>query len=98
MLLSQGLLTGAGGVLRSAQDQRLGDIVMALLCQGSAEIGGGLAGELAGDLAPFIAHGLAAINDGRLTIMPGGLPYARTIAALFDPYRKDAARRFSSAV
>jgi len=33
-----------------------------------------------------------------LTILPGGLPYARTIAALFDPYRQDSARRFSSAV
>lgn len=27
-----------------------------------------------------------------------GLPYARTIAAIFDPYRLQSQRRFSSAV
>jgi oxygen-independent coproporphyrinogen-3 oxidase len=37
--------------------------------------------------------------DGEeLTIAPDGLPYARTIAAQFDPYRRDSQRRFSSAV
>jgi len=98
MLLSQGRLTGVGGVLRDAGDQRLGDIIMALLCQGAADIGAGMAADMAGDLAPFITRDLARMDGGRLTILPGGLPYARTIAALFDPYRKDAARRFSSAV
>ena len=33
-----------------------------------------------------------------LTILPAGLPYARTISALLDPYRQDSLRRFSSAV
>jgi oxygen-independent coproporphyrinogen-3 oxidase len=47
---------------------------------------------------PFIERGLATLEGGRLTIAQGGLPYARTIAALFDPYRQDSARRFSSAV
>ena len=41
---------------------------------------------------------LAALDDGVLTVAPAGRPYARTIAALFDPYRQDSLRRFSSAV
>ena len=53
---------------------------------------------VADGLDPFLARGLVEIVGGRLVIVPDGLPYARTIAALFDPYRQDAARRFSSAV
>ena len=47
---------------------------------------------------PFVERELASIDDDRVTISQIGLPYARTIAALFDPYRQQSARRFSSAV
>ena len=58
---------------------------------------------IAEQLSPFVARGLAQVTLGaagatRLTILPSGLPYARTIAALFDPYRQQGDRRFSSAV
>jgi len=76
----------------------LGAIVNGLLCQGQAQIGGPRAMELRDALEPFLSRGLADLDAGVLTILPGGLPYARTIAALFDPYRQDSARRFSSAV
>jgi oxygen-independent coproporphyrinogen-3 oxidase len=33
-----------------------------------------------------------------LTILPGGLPYARVMAALFDAYRQTAQHRFSAAI
>lgn len=98
MLLSQDRLTGVGGIYRSADDQKRGAIIEALLCQGVADIGGELAMLLRGGLAPFIERGLAQLDSGRLEILPGGLPYARTIAALFDPYRVDSAKKFSSAV
>ena len=98
MLLSQDHLPAALGVERNPTDQRLGDIIMALLCQGQAHIGPDLALAQAQNLAPFIAHNLAEIEAGVLNILPGGLPYARTIAALFDPYRQGGGRRFSSAV
>ncbi|WJS99614.1 radical SAM protein [Novosphingobium humi] len=98
MLLSQDRLTGVGGIRRSADDQKRGAIIEALLCQGEAEIGGELAAALRGSLAPFIERGLARLEGGRLAILPGGLPYARTIAALFDPYRVDSGKKFSSAV
>lgn len=98
MMVSQAKVPGVLGVRRDADDQRRGDIIMALLCQGSAFIGPDLAMMQAENLAPFIAHGLAEVEAGVLNILPGGLPYARTIAALFDPYRQASARKFSSAV
>jgi oxygen-independent coproporphyrinogen III oxidase len=73
-------------------------VIEALLCQGQAALDSDLATEAALRIAPFIARGLANLQRGVLNIEPGGLPYARTIAALFDPYRQDSLRRFSSAV
>ncbi len=98
MLLSQDRLAGALGVMRGPADQRLGQIIEQILCQGSAQIGDDLALRHGAALAPFLARGLADVERGRLTILPGGLPYARSIAAMFDPYRGDGAKRFSSAV
>jgi oxygen-independent coproporphyrinogen-3 oxidase len=97
-MLAHDRLPGVGGVARGAQDQELGAIINGLLCQGQAQIGGPRAMELRDALEPFLSRGLADLDAGVLTILPGGLPYARTIAALFDPYRQDSARRFSSAV
>lgn len=98
MLLSQDVLPATLGVARSAADRETGEIINALLCRGEAEIGAERALLMAEALGPFLSRGLAELADGRLTIRPGGLPYVRTIAALFDPYRQDSARRFSSAV
>lgn len=98
MLLSQDRLTGSHGVLRSPQDQRRGAVIENLLCHGRAELGLDLLQEAIGALAPFRARGLIDIAGSTLEICPEGLPYARTIAALFDPYRQDSVRRFSSAV
>ncbi len=98
MRLSQMQLPAALGVRRSARDQATGRIIEAILCQDTALIGTALGPELIRALNPFIARGLALRDGDRLTVLPGGRPYARTIAALFDPYRQDSLRRFSSAV
>lgn len=98
MRLSQAQLPAALGVRRSASDQTTGRCIEALLCQGSAQLGALLTPELVDALAPFVARGLCIRDGDMLTILPAGLPYARTIAALLDPYRQDALRRFSSAV
>ncbi|MBA4160841.1 MAG: oxygen-independent coproporphyrinogen III oxidase [Novosphingobium sp.] len=98
MLLSQDRLPAAHGVRRSRDDQRRGAVIEALLCHGTASLDADLATETAARLAPFVERGLARLEGDTLTIAPQGLPYARTIAALFDPYRQDSARRFSSAV
>jgi oxygen-independent coproporphyrinogen-3 oxidase len=98
MLLSQDRLTGGHGILRSDNDRALGALIEQILCHGRARIGGDLAMQHAAALAPFMERGLVDVEAGLLTMLPGGLPYARSIAAIFDPYRQDSARRFSSAV
>ena len=97
-LLSQDVLPATLGIARSAEDRETGDIINHLLCQGEAALSPERYQSVADGLDPFLARGLVEIVAGRLVIVPDGLPYARTIAALYDPYRQDAARRFSSAV
>ena len=98
MLLSQDHLPAAQGMRRSPNDQRRAAVIEALLCQGEAAIDADLRTEVGAALAPFTDRGLARWSDAALQILPSGLPYTRTIAALFDPYRQDSVRRFSSAV
>ncbi|MBU6266167.1 MAG: coproporphyrinogen dehydrogenase [Sphingomonadales bacterium] len=98
MLLSQDRLPIAHGIERTAADAETGAIINALLCQGEARLDAAHARAIAPALQPFLDRGLATLADDRLRILPGGLPYARTIAALFDPYRQVSQRKFSSAV
>lgn len=98
MLLSQDRLSGVAGIVRSAADRELGAIITALLCQGEARVGKDRLAGMACMLHPFVTRGVAEVDGDTLRIPPRGLPYARTIAALFDPYRQDSLRRFSSAV
>ncbi len=98
MILSQGHLPIAHGIMRSTDDQRRGKIIEQLLCQGSADIPADMLAEVDLRLEPFLDRSLVAMSDITLTILPDGLPYSRTIAALFDQYRLESQRRFSSAV
>ncbi|MDP3908424.1 radical SAM protein [Novosphingobium sp.] len=98
MLLSQDLLPASGGVRRSADDRRRGAVIEALLCSGAARVDPDLLACIDDRLAPFLTRDLAVLEADHLRILPDGLPYARSIAALFDPYRQDSQRRFSSAV
>ena len=98
MLLSQEVLPASHGVARFADDRYRGAVIEALLCQGRSPVGSQLLGEALPRLKPFIAAGLCEITGNALTIPPEGLPYARSIAAQFDPYRQHSPRRFSSAV
>lgn len=97
-LSAAGRLSARHGVVRTSEDQRRGAVIEALLCRDEAVLGSDLLAETGERLAPFLAAGLAVLEGERLTILPGGLPYARVIAAMFDSYRADAPRRFSSAI
>ena len=77
-------------VLRGSSEQ--------LLCRGRARIDGTLMLEAQLRLSPYIEAGLCGFANGELTISSQALPYARSIAAAFDPYRQHSPRRFSSAV
>lgn len=98
MMLSQEKLTANRGIVRSADDKRRGAVIENLLCQGRALLDTDLAREAWPMLQPYIDAGLCQATSDSLVILPSGRPYARSIAARFDPYRKDSLRRFSSAV
>ena len=99
MRLSQDHLPAALGVRRTGSDRRRARIIEDILCRGQADLSGLSDVEtLTESLLPFFQRGLADVNGRILTINPDGLPYARTIAALFDPYRATTAKRFSSAI
>ena len=97
-LSAEGRLSASHGIIRSAQDRQRGEVIEALLCRGEAELSLCLLAEVRERLAPFTQTGLAALSGTTLRILPGGLPYARVIAALFDSYRAVTQRRFSSAI
>lgn len=98
MIASQGQLAANRGIVRTAEDRGRGAIIERLLCDSRAHLGPALAAQTARALEPFVARGLASIDGDWLTVTADGLPYARTIAALFDPYRQHSPTRFSSAV
>lgn len=98
MLLSQSRLTANRGIARSADDQRRGRVIEALLCHGRAHVDADLRAEAVPMLQAYFDAGLCEMDGDDLVVLPGGLPYARSIAARFDPYRTDSLRRFSSAV
>lgn len=97
--IANGQFATARGLKRSAEDLVIARAIEQLLCQGSADLAQVPEFLLVSTrLAPFVAVGLATWNGTRLTIAREGLPYARGIAAALDPYRNEAARRFSSAI
>ncbi|MFL0354838.1 oxygen-independent coproporphyrinogen III oxidase [Erythrobacter sp. GH1-10] len=98
MLSSQGRLSASEGIQRSSEDRMRGHFIERLLCQGEAQLSLCLFARVESRLQPFLARGLAVLDELTLRITPEGLPYARTIAALFDPYREASARSFSSAI
>ncbi|MBV1691942.1 oxygen-independent coproporphyrinogen III oxidase [Novosphingobium sp. G106] len=98
MLLSQDRLTSIRGIDRSRVDQSRARIIEDLLCHGRAEIDETLLGETASRLAPFIEKGLVERQSSGLVLREEARPYARSVAALFDPYRADPIQRFSTAI
>lgn len=98
MLLSQDRLPASLGVARSADDRYRGAVIEALLCHGRSAVGSRLLREAWARLEAFLSAGLCRLEEDELVIAPEGLPYARSIAAQFDPYRRESPRRFSSAV
>ena len=99
MLCSGNRLPAARGIMRDADDRNRGAVIDALLCQGEADMAplGGAMPDVE-TLAPFLEADLVTLTGTRLALTPAGLPYARTIAALFDRYRAEPGQRFSSAI
>lgn len=94
-IIAQGRLPAIRGISRSRDDRMRGETIEKLLCNGVAPDPG------IGDrtlLARFADMGLVETADGVIRLLPGSLPYARSIAACFDRYLRPAETRFSHAV
>ena len=98
MIASQYHVVANRGIKRTAVDRYRAAVIEQLLCQGRAQLGACLMNEARERLSPFLERGLALIDRQWLEILPGGLPYARSIAVAFDTYRQPNGRKFSSAV
>ena len=98
MMSSQGLLTASVGIERSAADQMHARLIEDVLCKGHAQLSPCLLARYARPLRPFIDRGLVSLKELELSILPEGLPYARVVASLFDEYRGETQKRFSSAI
>lgn len=99
MMLSQGLLPTGPGKERSVDDRRRGAVIQELLCRGRARVAPDLMQDALERLRPYIEPDLARIEANSMLVIPHhALPYARSIAAAFDPYRQHSPRRFSSAI
>ncbi len=96
--LSANQLPVERGVALTQADQRTRAIINGLLCQGSAILTPEEAADMAERLSPFTTRGLITWDGTAMTLTHDARPYARTIAAQFDPYRNHAAPRFSSAI
>ncbi len=99
MRLSQDRLPAMLGIRRTRSDRERARIIEDILCRGEADLTGlATIDALTQNLLPFFKRDLAAIDGRVLSLSPDALPYARTIAALFDPYRAVTAKKFSSAI
>ena len=77
----------------------IGLVLLAVLTGGRARVAADLLADAMPRLQPYLEPGLALIEGQcMLVIPPHALPYARSIAAAFDPYRQHSPRRFSSAI
>jgi oxygen-independent coproporphyrinogen-3 oxidase len=98
MLLSQQRHPAALGAVRSEDDRSRGAVIEGLLCHGHAPVPSDLLQAVWPRIEPFFEHGLCYMEDSFLQLGANALPYARSIAACFDPYRQHSPNRFSSAV
>jgi len=98
MLLSQNRLPISLGKTRSADDRRRGAVIEQLLCHGRARVSRSMLEQARERLSPYLQTGLSEVEGEYLALAAHALPYARSIAAAFDPYRQHSPRRFSSAL
>jgi len=107
MLVTNGQLATARGVVRSADDQQRGELIERLLCDGKVDLPAlgwtrsaahRIMREAMPQLAELANRGLIHCNPLGLSITPEGAPYARLAAAAFDAFRTMPPARFSTAV
>jgi len=86
------------GIVRDAASRVCGAVIRDILCDGEAELPSVLRSEQSEQLDQFVRRGLVSTSSGRLHLKPAAAPYARTIAAIFDPRLMEQQGRFSAPV
>lgn len=97
-LLAEGRLATERGVVRDATDRACGTVIREILCHGEAKLPRRILPAQTKQLDEFARRGLISTGAGKLRLEPGAEPYARTIAAIFDPRLGEKAGRFSAPV
>lgn len=97
-MLAEGRLATERGVVRNANDRACGTVIREILCHGEAKLPRRILPAQSRQLDEFTQRGLISTAEGRLRLEPGAEPYARTIAAIFDPRLGEQAGRFSAPV
>jgi oxygen-independent coproporphyrinogen-3 oxidase len=99
MLVSGQRLAGCRGVPCTDDDRTRSDIIESLLCGAVVDLSWLPDWKSCREpLEMFTQKGLAVLDGARLQVTHDGLPYARTIASLFDRYRATLQAQFSNAV
>lgn len=97
-MLAEGRLPVERGVVRDAESRACGTVIREILCHGLAKMPRRISPEQMEQLDAFTRRGLISTGAGTLRLRPGAEPYARTIAAIFDPRLTAKGGRFSAPV
>ena len=96
--IATGKLPVERGVIRDAASRSNGALIEAILCHGEGELPPSLSPAQRDMLDEFARRGLIITGAGRVRLRPQATPYARTIAAIFDPRMVETLGRFSAPV
>lgn len=97
-VIGSGQLAAVRGVRLSARDRRTGRLIERILCELEADVPTDLRIAACPALGPLEQAGLVQWSGRRLTITNRGRPYARSVAAAFDPELQQSPARHSLAV
>ncbi len=96
--ISVGDLPAERGVRRDAESRACGALIRDILCHGEAGLPHYLTQSQREQLDMFAQRGLLSTSAGTLRLKPTAAPYARSIAAIFDPRLDTHKQRFSAPV
>jgi len=96
--LQNGRLGTERGIVRDAASRRSGGLIRDILCDGEMRLPHDLSPAQEERIEEFARRGLVSTTTGVLRLKPAAMPYARTIAAIFDPRLESKIGRFSAPV
>ncbi|MGE4429253.1 MAG: oxygen-independent coproporphyrinogen III oxidase [Sphingobium sp.] len=96
--LTAGRLPTERGIVRDPGSRTCGALISEILCHGRAPLPADMSSAQRETLEAFVQRGLVFTGGGELRLRAHAAPYARTIAALFDPRMAQKNGSFSAPV